>query len=87
MAWGLALQFILGLLVLRWETGRNILSCLADKVTTFLDYTKDGSVFVYSYLANNTASPLAGNQIVDSGVFAFEVSRVAVQVLAESRRH
>lgn len=30
--WGLGLQFIFGLLILRWNTGRDILKCISDKV-------------------------------------------------------
>jgi len=29
---GITLQFFLGMLVLRWETGRNVLDCLSNKV-------------------------------------------------------
>ena len=30
--WGLALQFVFGLAILRWEVGKNIFQCLGDKV-------------------------------------------------------
>ncbi|XP_077516259.1 putative transporter YutK [Amblyomma americanum] len=50
--WGLLLQFLLGLCVLRWSVGRDALQCLADKVKNFLDYTNRGSYFVFGHLAS-----------------------------------
>lgn len=73
--WGLILQFILGLITLRWSVGRSIFQCVSGKVTTFLDYAKAGASFVFS------------EDIVGKGVFAFAVLPVvfffsfAVQVL------
>ncbi|XP_070514228.1 uncharacterized transporter YutK isoform X2 [Cardiocondyla obscurior] len=62
--WGLILQFILGLITLRWDTGRSIFQCVSGKVTTFLDYAKVGASFVYS------------DDLVSKGVFAFAVLSV-----------
>lgn len=31
--WGMTLQFLFGLLILRWSTGRDILQCISDKVS------------------------------------------------------
>ncbi|XP_971690.2 solute carrier family 28 member 3 [Tribolium castaneum] len=45
---GLIAQFVLGLLMIRWETGRNIFSCVGDRVDTFLHYAVNASAFVYS---------------------------------------
>lgn len=50
--WGLVLQFLLGLCVLRWSTGRAALQCIADKVTHFLNYTNSGTYFVFGHLAS-----------------------------------
>ena len=33
VVWGVALQFIFGLLILRWNVGREIFSCLGHKVS------------------------------------------------------
>ena len=52
MIWGLLLQFLLGLVILRWEVGQQVFQCLGDKITTFLGYTEDGSSFVYGYLVS-----------------------------------
>ncbi|XP_011648149.1 solute carrier family 28 member 3 [Pogonomyrmex barbatus] len=58
---GLILQFVFGIITLRWPVGRNIFECLSGKVVTFLDYAKVGSSFVFSA------------DLVDKGVFAFAV--------------
>lgn len=50
--WGMLLQFLLGLGVLRWSLGRDALQCLAVKVRNFLDYTNRGSYFVFGHLAS-----------------------------------
>ena len=35
--WGLALQFIFGLIILRWSVGRNVFDCFGKKVNTFIN--------------------------------------------------
>ena len=67
--WGVALQFIFGLIVLRWNLGRAVIQCLSDKVTAFLDYTNAGSGFVYGYLVTDKNS----SNIPLGAVFAFKV--------------
>lgn len=63
MVWGLSLQFVFGLIILRWTTGRQIFQCLGDKITTFLQYTDQGSSFVYG-------------QLIKDGIFMFKVLSV-----------
>lgn len=64
MIWGIGLQFVFGLFILRWSVGKGIFSCLGQKVDRFLKFTDDGSQFVF------------GNQLInDFGVFAFKVIR------------
>ncbi len=65
----MGLQFIFGLIVLRWELGRQVIQCLGDKITIFLDYSNEGSGFIYGYLV--TDKNMAG--IVLGSVFAFKV--------------
>lgn len=67
--WGVALQFIFGLAVLRWDLGREVVQCLADKVTLFLDYTNEGSGFVYGFLVTDQNS----SGIALGTIFAFKV--------------
>ncbi|XP_072045725.1 solute carrier family 28 member 3-like [Amphiura filiformis] len=45
--WGMALQFALGLFILRTKVGFMIFDFLGDLVQTFLDYTDEGSIFVF----------------------------------------
>lgn len=72
MIWGVALQFIFGLVVLRWDLGREIVQCLADKVTIFLSYTDAGSGFVYGYLVTDQ-NP---SGIALGTIFAFQVRTI-----------
>ncbi|XP_018022215.1 solute carrier family 28 member 3 [Hyalella azteca] len=66
--WGLALQFILGLLILRWPVGRKLFECLGDKVAEFLAFTDEGSKFVFGDLL----------VVDDGGIFAFKVLPVTL---------
>ncbi|XP_066995126.1 solute carrier family 28 member 3 isoform X2 [Anabrus simplex] len=61
VVWGLVLQFLFGLISIRWSTGRQIFQCIGDKFTTFLSYTDAGTNFMY------------GNFLSDQGIFAFKV--------------
>ena len=54
--WGIGIEFTFGLLVLRWEVGRQVFQCLGDKVAAFLGFADAGSGFVFSYLV--TGQPL-----------------------------
>ena len=90
--WGLGIEFVFGLLVLRWEVGRNIFQCIGDKVGYFLAYTDSGSGFVYGYLVYGINSATLNstnvdpeefenivfilNQIFGGGVFMFKVLSV-----------
>ena len=87
VVWGLGLQFILGLLILRWELGKSVFDCLGQKVKTFLDFTDAGSGFVFGYLVTqqpfypatlNNATSRAVAQDINSAqaigfVFIFKV--------------
>jgi len=52
VTWGLTLQFIFGLMILRWSYGQAFFKCLGTKVDTFLGFTDAGSSFVFGYLVN-----------------------------------
>ena len=62
--WGLGLQFIMGLIILRWSVGKAVFDCLGRKVKTFLDYTDVGSGFVFGYLV--TQKPFYPSAINDT---------------------
>jgi len=72
--WGIGLQFIFGLIVLRWDFGRMAIQCISDKATIFLSYSYNGSNFVYGYLVSDESSP----GIALGSIFAFKVSNQAV---------
>lgn len=58
---GFVFQLILGIICIRWETGRQIFECLGKKVETFLIYSRDGASFVFS------------SELVDKDIFAFAI--------------
>uniref|UniRef100_A0A915L5C3 Concentrative nucleoside transporter N-terminal domain-containing protein n=1 Tax=Romanomermis culicivorax TaxID=13658 RepID=A0A915L5C3_ROMCU len=64
---GIVMQFVVGLLVLRWPLGLRILTYIAEKTTQFLDYAQHGTKFVYGFLAD---PPNICNM---NAVFAFTV--------------
>ena len=45
--WGLALQFIFALIILRWDWGYNAFKWLGDRVAEFLGHTTEGAKFVF----------------------------------------
>ncbi|KAG0723856.1 Sodium/nucleoside cotransporter 2 [Chionoecetes opilio] len=60
----MALQFILGLVILRWPLGRAVFQCAGDKVSAFLAFTDAGSAFVF------------GKLVSEDHIFAFQVLSV-----------
>ncbi|KAI6229908.1 Sodium/nucleoside cotransporter [Aphelenchoides fujianensis] len=69
---GLLLQFIMGLLVLRWDWGGQRFNDATTLVIDFLSFTDNGTSFVYGFLA---APP---NICGMSPVFAFSVIQAVV---------
>ncbi|CAI9157690.1 unnamed protein product [Rangifer tarandus platyrhynchus] len=63
--WGLGLQFVLGLIVIRTEPGFIAFQWLGDQIQVFLSYTESGSSFVF------------GEALVKD-VFAFQVLPIIV---------
>jgi pyrimidine nucleoside transport protein len=72
---GLVIQFLLGLITIRWSVGRNIFQCIGDRVTIFLGYSNEGAMFVY------------GRDLIDKGVFAFQVSIFFFSIYKISSSH
>lgn len=60
VVWGLALQLLFALLILRTSWGHDAFQWLADRVTEFLAYTDAGSIFVFG-------------ELYDQHYFAFKV--------------
>ena len=52
VTWGLSLQFVFGLLILRWSYGKAFFQCIGSKVDTFLGFTDVGSSFVFGFLVS-----------------------------------
>jgi pyrimidine nucleoside transport protein len=55
--WGIALQFIFAMIVLRWPAGYEAIKWLGDRVTEFLAYSDAGAEFVFgaSYMDHQFA--------------------------------
>ena len=51
--WGMALQFIFGILILRTKVGFEVFDFLGDLVNTFLNFTDAGASFVFGELFTN----------------------------------
>ena len=69
---GLALQFILGLLLLKWETGNQAMQWFAGKVTSFLFLADNGTKFLFANLADPAYIGTFGFQ------FAFRVLPIII---------
>ncbi|CAK5089326.1 unnamed protein product [Meloidogyne enterolobii] len=49
---GFFLQFALGLCILRWEWGSTMFNKFADSVLVFLEFTHNGTDFVYGFVSS-----------------------------------
>jgi CNT family concentrative nucleoside transporter len=81
IAWGMALQLLLALFVMKTPVGRGLFEALAAVVKKFLAFTEAGSQFVFGKLAD----PAAMDQVFgkDSGfVFAFSALPTIIFVSA-----
>ena len=47
VVWGLAMQFLFALIILRWDAGYEAFKWLGDRVAEFLAHTDEGSTFVF----------------------------------------
>ncbi len=45
--WGLGLQFSLGVIILRWDKGYLAFKFMGEMVQRFLEFTDEGSKFVF----------------------------------------
>ena len=65
IGWGIGLQMLLALFILRTDLGKGIFQALGDGVTKLLSYTREGSSFVFGKLVSDV--PNMGY------IFAFQV--------------
>ena len=63
VVWGVTLQLVFGLLILRWELGKSILDCVSKKVDRFLGFTDAGSGFVFGFLV--TQQPFIPGKLLE----------------------
>ena len=66
--WGLGLQFMLGVMILRWEYGYYFFQFLGDQVRVFLEFADEGSKFVFgeeNYLDHRMAMKVSNHVVVD----------------------
>lgn len=77
VAWGLGLQVLFAIFVLRIEWGRRLFAKLGDVVTTILGYSYEGSRFVFG----NVGAPGGGTSNVGM-VFAFQILPAIIFVSA-----
>lgn len=70
--WGFGLQFIFGLLILRTHAGFVTFEWLGEAFGTLLDFTFDGSGFVFGYLATGEVAD-SSPWLTGASVFAFSV--------------
>ncbi len=54
--WGLLLQFVFAVMVVRWSFGQEIMRAAGDKVNTLLSYSFEGSKFVFGELGVKQSS-------------------------------
>ena len=71
VTWGLVLQFVFGLGILRWTPGRLFFECIGQKVDRFLSFTDVGSAFIYGHLI--TQKPFLPNRLPNDSI-AFNVT-------------
>jgi CNT family concentrative nucleoside transporter len=73
LAWGLGLQFVFALLVLRTWTGQAVFRWIGDRITQLLGFARAGSSFVFGELGTT------GNTVA---AFAFQVLPTIIFIAA-----
>ncbi|KRZ74031.1 Sodium/nucleoside cotransporter 2, partial [Trichinella papuae] len=48
--WGFGIQFLIGIIAIRWKNGMQAFQWISDQVILFLDYSQEGATFVYGFL-------------------------------------
>ena len=79
VTWGLVLQFVFGLGILRWKPGRLFFECIGSKVDIFLSFTDAGSSFIYGALI--TQKPFLPQRLPNDSI-AFNVTLMVNQYQA-----
>jgi CNT family concentrative nucleoside transporter len=88
VAWGLALQFLFALIVLKTEVGRAVFQTAGALITRLLDFTYVGSSFVFGPLGNPGVWPrvmtgaLGPEGAQYASIFAFQVLPTIIFIAA-----
>ncbi|MBE3071933.1 MAG: NupC/NupG family nucleoside CNT transporter [Acidobacteria bacterium] len=88
VAWGLSLQLLFALIVLKTEAGRVTFAKLGDGITKLLAFAEVGSSFVFGPLGSKTAWPrimttvLGPEGVQYSNIFAFQVLPTIIFIAA-----
>ncbi|KRX17333.1 Sodium/nucleoside cotransporter 2 [Trichinella nelsoni] len=48
--WGFGIQFLIGIIAIKWKNGMRAFQWISDQVIIFLDYSQEGATFVYGFL-------------------------------------
>jgi CNT family concentrative nucleoside transporter len=88
VAWGLGLQFLFALIVLKTEAGRVVFQAAGAFITRILDFAYVGSSFVFGPLGNPTVWPKIVNGVLGAegnqyaNIFAFMVLPTIIFIAA-----
>ena len=88
VAWGLGLQIVFALLVLKTETGQIVFQKASDGITKLLSFADVGSSFVFGPLGNKQAWPKIMTTVLGpegaqySMIFAFQVLPTIIFIAA-----
>ncbi len=88
VAWGLTLQFIFALLVLKTEAGRAVFQVAGGLITKLLNFTYVGSSFVFGPLGNPQVWPRVMTNVLGqegaqyANIFAFQVLPTIIFIAA-----
>ncbi|HEY3382193.1 MAG TPA: NupC/NupG family nucleoside CNT transporter [Vicinamibacterales bacterium] len=88
VAWGLGLQIVFALLVLKTEAGQAVFQKLSEGITALLEFASVGSSFVFGPLGNKQAWPKIMTTVLGpegaqySTIFAFQVLPTIIFIAA-----
>jgi CNT family concentrative nucleoside transporter len=88
VAWGLGLQILFALIVLKTEVGRATFKTLGEWITALLEFASVGSSFVFGPLGNKVAWPKIMTTVLGaegaqySTIFAFQVLPTIIFIAA-----
>ena len=88
VAWGLSLQILFALIVLKTEVGRATFAVLGDAITKLLGFAEVGSSFVFGSLGSKTVWPKVMTAVLGpegaqySSIFAFQVLPTIIFIAA-----